>query len=104
MSENDDLIAIFVYGTLRDPKVQNELIGRTLDMRDATLQGFKLSTITLSGISYPIAYPRTSHQISGKIINVSNSELKILDTYEGDEYKRSKVKTTCGTEVFIYHG
>ncbi len=98
---------LFVYGTLLLTDLQRALLGRQPDQRRATLSGY--SRYRVKGQPYPAAVPEPSGTIHGKVLfELTEEELKRLDQYEGEEYKRVPVRVTLedGTEtealVYIY--
>ncbi|HVZ12454.1 MAG TPA: gamma-glutamylcyclotransferase family protein [Patescibacteria group bacterium] len=93
---------IFVYGTLRDPKIQMDIIGRLIEGTPDTLLGYEKSTIKLRNIVYPILVPGNNGVIEGEILKVSQEELNKIDEYETDAYRRVKVKLKSGTDAWVY--
>lgn len=81
----------FAYGSLAFPEVLKKFRNRHHTMIDATLHDFKLMTIRRD--IFPTIIPSEGDKVDGKIIfNVEDDFLEDLDDYEGDEYKRVKVK------------
>ena len=95
---------LFVYGTLKKPEIQRKTIKRVQLGQADTLQGFKRSKIKIQGKSYPIIIPteKNSSIIKGKILSVNKKELKKLDNYEGEEYKRMKITLKSRKTALVY--
>ncbi len=95
---------LFVYGTLTENKILNDLIGRIPLFEEDSILGWQKGCVTQDGKKYPAIYKtkNSTEEISGKILEVSEEELKILDKYEGKEYSRKKVKTSRGLKVNVY--
>lgn len=93
---------VFVYGTLRDPKIQTEIIGRLVEGSPDTLVGYKKSTITLRNTVYPILVPEPNGIIEGEILKLTPDELARVDEYETNAYRRVKVTLKSGREAWVY--
>jgi gamma-glutamylcyclotransferase (GGCT)/AIG2-like uncharacterized protein YtfP len=95
-------VRVFVYGTLKKPKIQKEVFGRTtIGVRDF-LRGFTRSSICLGDSKYPIIIPKNNHKVFGLIIRVTQKELKKIDRYETDAYKRKLVVLGSGVSAWVY--
>jgi len=93
---------LFVYGTLKDAKVQLSVLGRVVSMHDDVLIGYSKGQIKINGKNYPIAVPDSSSEIAGKVLEVSNKELLLLDDYETKAYERIKVKLASNQNSWVY--
>lgn len=95
---------LFVYGLLKKPEIQKEVIGRIIKGLDDSIKGYKKSTIEINGEIFPILIKSNSPRdfIFGKVLEVSEEELKKIDEYETDAYKRKKVILLSGKEVWVY--
>jgi gamma-glutamylcyclotransferase (GGCT)/AIG2-like uncharacterized protein YtfP len=96
---------LFVYGTLCIKDIRNKIAGRDIDcLRSATLAGYRLSSILLDKIKYPVLICDISSKdlIRGELLEVTQNELQLLDEYEGSEYRRMKVTLSDGTQVWAY--
>ena len=100
--------ALFVYGTLTDPHVVQEIIGRRLPMDDAVLEDFQ--SVAIPGMSYPaiVAFPGATVEGS-LLIGVDERDFELLDCYEDVDdglYERAtaSVRTSRGTYIraFVY--
>jgi len=88
---------LFVYGTLMNAQVAHSFLDREPEMYSAEVPGYKI--IGLNIIKY------TGASASGFKLEVSESEMKMLDAYEGvvDKlYKRIQIKLKDGTEAVAY--
>jgi len=97
---------LFVYGTLRKPELRGQLTGRNIPGRLDKIQGFKLSTVNYGENEYPALKEESTckDSIEGEVIEVTESELKLLDQYEGELYQRKKFTLESGLVSWIYVG
>jgi len=93
---------LFVYGTLKNPEIQKYVFGRIADMKPANLEGYKKSIIKISRNSYPIIIPYKKSSVKGFVISVSKKEIKLIDTYETNAYRRKKVMLKDGILAWVY--
>ena len=73
--------ALFVYGTLMDPVVQQRVFGRTVPGETDSLDGYKKDLIYLGSRIYPIARPAAGNSVAGWVIQVTWVELGLIDHY-----------------------
>ena len=92
---------IFVYGTLKDKQVQRAVFGREVAGQPDSLEGYTESQIKLGRTLYPIIIPGDG-SIDGFAFEVSDNELKKIDKYETDAYKRTKVTLKSGRQAWVY--
>jgi len=106
-------IALFSYGTLQLPSVQQEKYGRLLDGTPDALIGYRFSPIDiddpdvvrLSGKSrHPIARcsDNPADQIEGMVYLLTEAELEATDAYEVDPYVRVEVILQSDRTAFAY--
>ena len=81
---------LFVYGTLRDDAVVQDLLGHRPFGRPAVLKGYHREVDP--AIGYPVIHPREGAAVAGKVLDVDANELTILDAYEGERYRRVIVR------------
>ena len=92
-------VALFSYGTLRQPGVQLATFGRLLEGRPDALLGFALSPMTIadrhvvavSGAAvHTIARPTgdPADRVEGLVFRVTREELDGADRYESGPIKR----------------
>ena len=93
------MIAVFAYGTLRDPAYQIALFGRTLALRPATLRDW-MPVFAESGYLTIVSAPGDA--VHGDLIALDGSDLLVADAWEDVPlYVRTPVAVTLadGTNV-----
>ncbi len=93
---------LFVYGTLINPKVQKLIIGRETKGIKDELFGYEKIKIFINGKNYPITKINPKSKIEGIVISINKKELKLIDKYEGNNYKRKKIILSSGIKAWIY--
>jgi gamma-glutamylcyclotransferase (GGCT)/AIG2-like uncharacterized protein YtfP len=95
---------VFAYGTLRNKNVLKELLGRVPATYPSSLRGYRMDSILLGGIFYPIimADPSSSELIKGEYFEVDELELEKLDIYESDAYRRIKIHLDENITAWVY--
>ena len=103
---------LFSYGTLQEDEVQLELFGRRLIGAKDSLNGYKATSyeikdesfVTESGKEYLIAAVSNDAEdtISGTVLEITNEDLLLADSYEPEEYKRVTVRLESGKQSWIY--
>ncbi len=93
---------LFVYGTLKLPDVQREIIGREVELLADTLKGYTAEPVVIDGTEYRTLVPHEDAEIGGAIISVTKDELERIDDYEPDEYKRTCITATSGKTAWFY--
>lgn len=95
---------VFAYGTLRDPVVRNTVIGRKVHTKTDFLQGYCMEEIFLDGKTYPIINKSvvSKNPVRGEVFEVFTNELRLIDIYESEAYKREKVILASGREAWVY--
>lgn len=102
---------LFSYGTLRQPGVQIELFGRTLETVEDSLPGFRVErlritdpdVIALSGSDeHPVLRRCGDGAVSGAALAVTADDLEHADRYEVDDYIRVAVTLASGRDAFVY--
>ena len=89
---------IFAYGTLTKPAILESILGRVPTMADDELQNYSISSYN----EYlNLTYNQTS-KVYGKVFEVDDKELKLIDKYEGFEYSRIGRKLKSGTTANVY--
>ena len=96
----ENLEALFVYGTLHDPKVQLMLVGRRLNSIPDVLLKYTRNTELFP--PYPVAVVDADGYINGWVLRVSTEELERLDKYEGENYVRVRVTLVSGLQAWVY--
>jgi gamma-glutamylcyclotransferase (GGCT)/AIG2-like uncharacterized protein YtfP len=83
---------LFIYGSLQDPTVQSELLGRRLEGKFALLDNHVLMRDwPVEGKAYPRLWPHSAGCVIGQVVELTIEELEILDRYETDAYERTDV-------------
>lgn len=83
---------LFVYGTLKDPEIQESIIGRHLSGRKAHLDGWGLY---LAENGYLFIKPTENTIVQGVIISLDDEMLKKTDRWEGTSYLYEREKVTA---------
>jgi len=113
MTGQDESVALFSYGTLRQADVQRATFGRLLEGRPDALAGFALSPMTItdphviatSGSAVHTIARSTgdpADRISGLVFRVTLDELAAADRYESGPIRRIPVRLESGEEAVVY--
>jgi len=96
---------IFSYGTLQDPSVQTQWIGRPLNGEPDSVKGFRLEEIDIDKEVFWILVPdkKTKQIICGQVLEITKKELQAFDEYEGEAYQRSLLTMMTGRTAWVYH-
>lgn len=108
-----DTFALFSYGTLQDPKVQEATYGRRIEGASDALSGYTLVNlviddpyiISVSGKEVHTIARRTGNpedRISGTVLWLTPAELVSSDDYEAEGYARTEVELESGQRAFVY--
>jgi len=109
----ENRIALFSYGTLRQENVQLATFGRRLEGRPDVMTGFTLSPMAItdpqvvaaSGSAvHTIARPSgdPADRIPGIVFTLTPSEIEAADRYESGPIERIRVRLESGTEALVY--
>jgi gamma-glutamylcyclotransferase (GGCT)/AIG2-like uncharacterized protein YtfP len=112
-SRDEAPIALFAYGSLRQPEVQRAKFGRLLEGRADALPGFALSPLTITDADVVATSGAAVHMIAratgdpadlvpGLVFAITAAELQAADDYEVDAYARVRVRLASGIEAFVY--
>jgi len=78
---------LFCYGTLQVPEVVRAVTGRTYPGTAATLYEYALYRV--KNAKYPGIIPSADSKVEGVVYeDVSDNDLKVLDLFESDLYRR----------------
>ena len=102
MRKLPEITALFVYGTLTDKAIQEEVIGRIPECVSDTLLRHGLSHVKIEGESYPAAEPQKGSRVDGIVIFVTHEELEIVDEYETAAYVRKMCRLKSGNRAWVY--
>jgi gamma-glutamylcyclotransferase (GGCT)/AIG2-like uncharacterized protein YtfP len=89
--------SLFVYGTLMVPEIQEALLQRKVESKDAILEDFSANCIIYGQYitEYPFLKPSAGISVKGKIIYpISGMDLSLIKFYEGSEYILANVSVT----------
>ncbi len=90
----------FFYGTLIDPDVRRAVLGTLAPetVEPAVLKGWR--RFAAKGVTFPIARPDPKSEIEGVLArDLSAAAGRLLDAYEGDGYRRTKVEIVAGAKT-----
>lgn len=81
----------FVYGTLLCSEIIEKLTAKSFQTTPAILPGYRRYCV--SGTDYPAAVKNEISEITGLVIAITDKRsTDIISFYEGEEYKKKKVK------------
>ena len=96
--------AMFFYGTLRAIEVREAVLGKDIDKHKSNKAIlYKHQVYKVMNANYPlIAYTNNSQdKVEGLLVhNISEEELKKLDTFEGKNYFRAKAQVEVHGQLF----
>ncbi|MCW3785458.1 gamma-glutamylcyclotransferase family protein [Plebeiibacterium sediminum] len=100
---------IFTYGTLMFTELVFALTGNRFQSMDAFIDNYIRYKVTTenSNEEYPAIIEKSGSNVKGKVLfDIDDDSLKIIDFYEGDEYKRIikpiSLSDKTQMEVFVY--
>lgn len=93
---------IFVYGTLKYPAIQKQIIGRQVFGISGILPGFRLSREKFHDGWFPSLIKDYCSCVYGIVYKITAAELEYCDEYETGEYIRMKQKLLDGTIAWVY--
>ena len=93
--EEEETKTLFFYGTLRDERVREIVIGdhiKQFNLIDGYLIGYKLHRVKNANYPLILRDPSSKVKICGLIATGLDEKIvKILDTFEGKNYSRAEV-------------
>ena len=92
---------LFVYGSLLDDKIRERVLNKQINGVEDELRGFRVDNHSFL-TSFPSVYRDKDEIAKGKVFEVDEKDIKRLDTYETQFYRRIKVKTMNGIECETY--
>lgn len=106
-------VLLFSYGTLQLDEVQLSSFGRRLEGQADAMVGYRQSQIEItdpevirtSGKQFhPIveASANPADEVQGKVLRITEAELKAADAYEVADYKRIEVLLRSGKKAWVY--
>ena len=82
---------LFVYGTLLNDEILEQLLSFVPEKTNATLFGYK--RVQVKDEVYPGIFPHATSSVVGLLLGgLSHQHLTILDNYETPHYQREKVE------------
>jgi gamma-glutamylcyclotransferase (GGCT)/AIG2-like uncharacterized protein YtfP len=107
------MVALFSYGTLRQPEVQLATYGRLLAGSPDEIAGYRLELLAIddpkvvqvSGAAVHTIARATNDpadRIDGTLFELSDSELHSTDAYETAAYSRIQVVLESGRTAWVY--
>lgn len=115
MSQSEETVRLFSYGTLQLESVQMANFGRLLEGRRDALPGYALvpheitdpEVIAESGTAWhTMARPtgEAGASVPGMVFAITAAELEAADVYEVPEYQRIEAELASGTRAYVYVG
>jgi gamma-glutamylcyclotransferase (GGCT)/AIG2-like uncharacterized protein YtfP len=112
MNENA-VVPLFSYGTLRQENVQMASFGRLLDGGPDVLPGYACVMIEITDPDVVAASGAKLHpmvvetgdpsdEVRGTLFLIAETELAAADAYEVSEYKRIQVLLKSGSSAWVY--
>jgi hypothetical protein len=99
---NDMFELVFVYETLIDRLVRDNIFKRDVITKEDSLENYKeVSYDTKEGQNYHTILPDMGSVVSGIILLVTPIELNTLDRWE-EQYERKQVVLRSGLKSFVY--
>lgn len=99
---------IFAYGTLKSKGTRSTVLHRIVPAVNATLYNYEVLAfaVEIEGSKYPNIRPVKNRDVQGKVFDVTDKELAILDEWETDAYERifvtvSLIGNTVKAQMYI---
>jgi gamma-glutamylcyclotransferase (GGCT)/AIG2-like uncharacterized protein YtfP len=109
----EQIVRLFSYGTLRQESVQLATFGRLLSGTEDAMVGYKRSMIEItdpdviakSGMTlHPIVMESQdpTDEVWGMVFTMTATELAAADAYEVSDYRRIKVRLKSEVDAWVY--
>lgn len=86
---------LFCYGTLMHPQIIDAVVGRLPQSKPTSLKGYQIYSLTSA--PYPAIIKCDNATVEGVIyLDLSETEIHLLDRYEGNEYQREQSELVGG--------
>ena len=95
------IMNIFVYGTLLDDTVRGRVLGKDIKGTQDVLEDYIMDTHSVL-TSYPTIIPLDKGYVNGMYFDVNEEDIKKLDRYESQYYKKIDIKLKSGTKSLVY--
>ena len=92
---------MFVYGSLLDPKLRLNVLGRDIEGKSDILEDYIVDTHSVL-TAYPTIIKLEGGFVNGKIFKVNESDIENLDRYESHYYKKIEVTLKSGVMSLVY--
>ena len=92
---------MFVYGSLLDPKLRLNVLGRDIEGKSDILEDYIVDTHSVL-TAYPTIIKLEGGFVNGKIFKVNESDIEKLDSYESLYYKKVEVTLKSGVMSLVY--
>jgi len=92
---------LFTYGSLKDPAIQQTIIGRKLVGQPETLEQYTTKMIFDNEI-YPALIDAKNKSVNGLVFDILSTDFPALDKYEGSGYKRARVRPKSKVMARVY--
>lgn len=90
---------LFSYGTLQEDHIQLMLFGEVLQTQVDSLSGY----VTLNDyFGYPRLVEFERGVVYGKVLEIDETEIPLVDRYESEAYERKEIETDKGKQVYVY--
>ncbi|QBA63183.1 DUF4286 family protein [Muriicola soli] len=96
---------LFSYGTLLDEEIQKMVFSRVLKGSKDQLKAHSVSPEKVGGL-YPTIQKsgNAEDKVNGSVFIVSEEEMHLVDSYEGEAYLRKEVILESGIKAWVYLG
>ena len=92
---------LFVYGTLKDERIQKKIIGRFVKGIPDFLFGYEIKYTKIEGRTYPILV-KGKGSVKGFFLKLMSEELKTVNEYETSVYRRIRETLRSGVFALVY--
>jgi gamma-glutamylcyclotransferase (GGCT)/AIG2-like uncharacterized protein YtfP len=94
---------LFAYGTLLEGGVQQAVFGRLPQGESDVLPGYEKHEGMVVG-TYPGLLPARAKngQVAGRLLLLTEGELRKADAYEGPLYRRALLELASGNRAWVY--
>lgn len=93
----------FVYARLHNPEIQKKITGTIWDTPVGdSIVGYKKTVMVYNDLSFPIIEPSAPNKADGFVYDLTSDDLVKVDRFLGDAYKRTRMTTEYGTEVWVW--
>jgi hypothetical protein len=99
----DNLVRVFVYETLFDATIRQQLFKREVQFEEDSLNNYINTDVTLAvdGTNYHTLEKMPGHETPGLVLHLTPQEVKKMDDWE-NYYNRVKVQLVSGLSAWVY--